>query len=305
MLVYVNGQFVPEENAAISVRDRGFLFGEGIYETLRATQGAPFLEDRHYKRFCHSAEVLDFKGVLSHLDWKAMLKGLLDKNATKDALIRVIMTRGRGFPGKLLPDEDVPSTVVAMVIPYPGRPEKFFNEGIEVALSETAVTRGLAPEAKTLDMIGSYLLRRRNTAAFEVLRVNREGFLAEGTVSNLFWIEGNKLMTPSLDTGILPGISRSLVLELAASVGLFQTEVKATPMTLQDATEVFLTSTSVGIIPVRRMNVIPDGGGAQRPVGMMATTKNWPVPGPATKLLAGVFEEFRREWCGDWLRDNS
>lgn len=304
MLVYLNGQFLPEERAGISVRDRGFLFGEGIYETLRATGGAPFLEDRHYKRLVHSAEVLDFKGLPSHLEWKALLKGLLDKNGVKDALIRVIITRGRGFPGKLLPDEEVPPTIVAMAIPYPGRPEKFFNEGIEVALAETPLTRGLAPEAKTLDMIGSYLLRRKNTAAFEVLRVSPEGFMAEGTVSNLFWIEGNKLMTPSLDTGILPGISRSLVLELAASVGLFQTEVKATPMTLQDATEVFLTSTSVGLIPVRRMNVISDPS-VVKPAGMMATTKNWHVPGPATKLLSGVFEEFRKEWCGDWLRDNA
>lgn len=276
MIVYLNGDFVDESQAKISVFDRGFLFGEGVFETLRATAGHPFLEERHFQRLSKSAKLLGYKKEPDRKSWTKILSGLLEKNGLTEAMIRIILTRGQGIPGQLLPQQESLSWV-GMARPFSGHPKKWFSEGVKVDIENQPTFRSGPSSAKTLDLSASIALRQNHPDVHEVLRLSAQGWIAEGTTSNVFWVSKGTLYTPHLETKILPGVTRSLVMELAPDIaGRPCQESKVPPKEILSAEEVFLTNSSSGILPVSEIG-----------------SKKIGPPGPMTLSFRASFEKMR------------
>lgn len=279
MIVYLNGDFVDESQAKISVFDRGFLFGEGAFETLRATAGHPFLEERHFQRLRESAKLLGYKNEPDRKSWAKILSGLLEKNGLTEAMIRIILTRGKGIPGQLLPQQETLSWV-GMARPFSGHPKKWFSEGVKVDIESQPTFRSGPWAAKTLDLSATIALRQNHPDVHEVFRLSAQGWIAEGTTSNVFWISKETLFTPHLETKILPGVTRGLVMEIAAEiVGRPCEECKMPPKEILSAQEVFLTNSSSGILPVRKIGTIKIGPPGPLTLGLRASLEKMRTKG--------------------------
>jgi branched-chain amino acid aminotransferase len=276
--ISVNGTITPPEEARVSPLDRGFLFGDSVYETLRTYGGRPFRLDRHLERLRRSAEALAIPHERAPVDVGREIERTLASAANDESAVRVVLSRGPG-PIGYDPEACGPPTVVIYVRPCPPIPDAWWREGIDVAI--VRVTRNastsLDPAIKCSNLLNNFLAWReaRRLGAYEPILPNLEDRLAEGASSNLFLVRGGRLLTPPLSEGILGGITREAVLDLARQHGLPAAEEALGPDDLRRADEAFITSTLKGILPVRRC----DG---------------WPVhdgrPGPVTRRLMGLYE---------------
>ncbi len=288
MWIYLNGHFVSEEAATLSVFDRGFLYGDGLFETLRAYSGKIFRLDQHLMRLSRSAQQI-FLPLPSPFEMAPLLAETLDRNALKNALLRVTLTRGRGEAGLDLPDAPTP-TLMIMARVHTISPDRY-PEGVSTVILPR--TRGGRPELKSISFLENVLGKReaRLQGAFEGLFMNPDGHLTEGTFSNLFWTRRGVLYTPSLETGILEGITRGVVLELAQRLNLPIQEgaYKADALLMSD--EAFLTSTGMEILPITQVNHQAIGPG---------------TPGPLTQKLHQAFlETVQKELTSPALRVES
>ena len=259
-VVFVNGTIADADHASVRVFDHGFLFGEGIYETLRTYGREPFLFDRHLRRLRHSASLLALDVPWSDADLLAAVRktmdaqpGLPDPSGIEEAYIRILVTRGVGelsYNPAACPE---PSLVI-IVKPFPGQPERTFSQGITIALVSVRRNhpQALNPLIKSNNLINNALAMqealRRN--AEEALMLNQAGELAECAQSNVFLVRGRAVVTPPLSAGLLPGVTREFVLELASSLGIDAREARLTPDDLRTADEVFLTGTTREVTPV-------------------------------------------------------
>jgi branched-chain amino acid aminotransferase len=279
-LVSVNGRITPPGEAAVSPLDRGFLYGDSVYETLRTYGGVPFRLGPHIDRLRRSAEALGIPHERATVDPGEAVAALLaaaGRDDHPDRALRIILTRGVGGIG-YDPAGCGPPTVVVHVRPMPELPAEWYREGVDVAV--VPVTRNarsaLDPAIKSSNLLNNYLAWEagRRLRVFEPILLNPEGLLAEGATSNLFVVRDGRLRTPDLGAGLLAGITRAAVLEAARGGGLDVEETDLRPAALRDADEVFLTSTLKGVLPVRRA----DG---------------WPVrdgrPGPLTRRVMEMF----------------
>src|SRR5574341_321672 len=218
MLVYVNGAFVPKEEAKISVFDHGYLYGDGIYETMRAYQGTLFLLDKHLVRLKHSADAISLKLPLPLDQIGDALKESLSKNRLGDAYVRIQIARGAGEIG-LDPGLCPEPTMVIVAKPFKDYPADHYERGISTAIVATRRNHPLAlnPSIKGTNFLNNILAKIESirAGAYEAIMLNWEGYVAEGTISNIFLVKAGVLFTPSLQTGILEGVTRGLVLELA------------------------------------------------------------------------------------------
>jgi branched-chain amino acid aminotransferase len=287
-LVSVNGRITTAGEAAVSPLDRGFLYGDSVYETLRTYDAVPFRLGPHLDRLRRSAEALGIAHGRAVVDPGEAVTALLaaDRAAGDDAAreghveraLRVILTRGVGGIG-YDPAGCGPPTLVVHVRPLPALPVGSHREGVDIAI--VPVTRNarsaLDPAIKSSNLLNNYLAWEagRRLGVFEPILLNEEGQITEGASSNLFLARDGRLRTPDLDTGVLAGITRAAVIEAARGGGLEVTEAPLVPSDLRDADEAFLTSTLKGVLPVRRA----DG---------------WPVrdgrPGPLTRRVMDLFD---------------
>jgi branched-chain amino acid aminotransferase len=237
--VSLNGVITPSEKAAVSVSDRGLLYGDGIYETIRAANGNCIRFDAHMARLRQGASLLGMTSALDGYDLSNAVGDLLKANGLTDARIRITVTR---TPTVLITadplSEFTMETSRAIISSY-RRDEKNPLTGI-----------------KSLNCLTSIMARREaESAGFDdAILLNTEGGAAEGTTANIFVLTGNRLITPSLDQGCLPGITRSAVLEIAATLG-FEVEEKAiTPDTLSGAEELFFSSAIKLLRPITHLS---------------------------------------------------
>ncbi|HEU4401534.1 MAG TPA: aminotransferase class IV [Candidatus Polarisedimenticolia bacterium] len=276
--ISVNGTLTSPAEAAVSPLDRGFLFGDSVYETIRTYGGRPFRLRQHLERLRRSADELGIALDRAPVDVEQEIGRALAAAANPESAVRVVLSRGVG-PIGYDPEPCGPPTVVVYVRPCPLIPEGWHREGVDVAI--VRVTRNAVsavdPAIKSSNLLNNFLAWKeaRPLGVFEPILLSPEGRLAEGASSNVFLVRGGSLLTPGLETGILRGITRDLALELARGGGLPVSEEALGPDDLRRAEEAFLTSTLKGILPIRRC----DG---------------WPVhdgrPGPVTLRLLELFD---------------
>jgi len=262
MRININGVITPAEDARISVLDHGLLFGDSVYETLRTYDRKPFLFSRHFARLEHSA-----KGIHLELPWnkdetrRQLLKTLEAAGHTGESRIRLMITRGRG---ELTPDAEtcVDPAIVIIVAPLVELPERIYTDGVNVVVSRVKRANPYA-DLKTGSLIHQVLAFReaKSQDAFEAILLTADGCLSDGITSNIYMVRDGKLMTPSRDAGIVEGITRAAVLELARSMGGAVLEGFFPRTDIDSSEEMFLTSTTREVVPITRVDGKTVGNG--------------------------------------------
>lgn len=276
-LVNINGVITPIADGRISVLDHGFLFGDSIYETLRTYRQKPFLFSRHFARLERSAH-----SVFMKLPWdrektyEEVTKTIAAAGAGEHR-IRITVTRGVGGIGPDPEGCDSPNAVT-FVTPFHEPPRSIYDDGVEIVVSSFYRSRQLG-DAKTGNLLRAVLaIREANMAgAFEAITLTADGKISDGITSNLWLVQGNRLLTPSFESGILEGITRAVVLDLARRAGLEVVEDVLDLREVDKSSELFLTSSTREIVPIVRVSGKPVGDGR---------------PGPVSKKL---LDAYRRE----------
>ena len=266
MWVYLNDRIVQAERARISVFDRGFLYGDGLFETVRIHDGRPMWLDRHLTRLADSCRQI--RMPLPEKHWPVIFQKVIDKNRLGHAVIRLTLSRGPMFPSPLSAFSEKEGegqgeggetpTVVLFPRPLPHVTPSQRRKGVKLALAtgRRPSPRSYPAQAKTLNYLHNLLAKREaeERGAFEGLMLTTGGHVAECSMSNLFFIRDKTLYTPSLACGVLPGITRGVVLEVAPTLGLQTREGRYRPEVLYEADECFLTSSGLGILPVHTID---------------------------------------------------
>lgn len=277
--VVLDGRPLPLEEAVISVFDRGFLYGDSVYEVVRTYQGVPFERDAHLQRLAGSAARIGMELPVSQ-DVLAKELDLAHRvSGNPDSYVRVMVTRGSGKIGLDPALAEVPRRVViAQDVTQMVPPPKVYEEGVEVAL--VSVRRNLRsaidPQAKTGNYLNSVMAiaEARTTGAYEAVMLDHQGFITEGSSSNFFLVIGGMLFTPPIDAGILMGVTRTAVLRVARAAGIRVLELPLPEQAIDEADEVFITSSIREIVPVVRVSGKTIGSGK---------------PGDVTRRLRALF----------------
>jgi len=275
--VSIDGQVLPGAEARISVFDRGFLFGDSIYEVLRTVRGRPVFWNEHIERMRSSARVLRLDADATLALLRADTDACLARAEAGERYIRLIVTRGVGDLALEPTDARAPGRVV-IVKPLPAVPRLLLEEGCALTVFQTGRqdVGGVYPDAKSGNKLLAVLGQAQAQAAgaYEALRVDPLGRVLEGTRSTFFLVRGGVLLTPPLEVGILAGITRGKILGLARALDLPVREARIQIEELEASQEAFITSTSRGIVPVQRCD--------QAKIG---------PPGPMTRRLMRAYAE--------------
>ena len=267
--IYLNGEYVPREMARISVFDHGFLYGDGVFEGIRAYNGRVFKLGEHLKRLFDSAKAISLKIPLSFQELKEKILETLRKNQLRDAYIRIVVSRGEGDLG-LDPGKCPNPQVVIIADRISIYPEKFYQEGLEVVTVGTRrnLSSALDPRIKSLNYLNNILakLEASMRGAAEAIMLNQEGYVTECTGDNIFIVDKGTLITPPDWAGILKGITRDVVIELAREDNIPVEEKVFTPFAVYTSDECFLTGTAAEIIPVTKVDGKVIGSGKAGPV---------------------------------------
>ncbi len=258
MIVYLNGSYVDAAAATVSLFDGGYLFGDGLYETLRLYRGRPFDLEGHLARLTRELELLGYAWRPDAALLGAVLRELAIRNglADEDAHARLTISRG-GAPERPLPLEqtaEIPPTVSAYLLPVPPEYAVWQRDGIAVSLMKPPFARGNFPQLKTLNYLPPVMALRfaRAEGSQEAILIDRHGKLLEGAASNLFVVRGGRLITPPVLLGILAGRTRALVMQLAARLGHACEEAALERRDLLMADEAFVSGSVKEIVPVVR-----------------------------------------------------
>jgi branched-subunit amino acid aminotransferase/4-amino-4-deoxychorismate lyase len=286
MLIYLNGEVVEEGEARLSARDRGVLFGDGLFETVRAYGGKPFRMDRHLARLRRGCEELHLTLPLPDEEIEGAVGELYRLNVGEgDAYVRITVTGGL-FDGSRNMERSAPPNFFILVEPYHGYPQEFYRRGMRLALA--AARRNSTsplPRLKSNNYLESLMAKQeaRDREADEALFLNERGEVAEAASANIFWSKGGVLFTPAVGCGILPGITREAVLELCEADCIPCEQGSYDLDALLQAEESFLTVSTGEVVPVAEI----EGRSLQGP-----------CPGPVTSLLAHSYRELVRMELG-------
>jgi branched-chain amino acid aminotransferase len=284
-LASVNGEMVPLAEAKVPILDTGFTFGDSVYETLRTYRGAAFAVDRHLVRLRASAARLGIDILLDDRALRRRLDELLTKAANQESYIRWIVSRGIGDVSYQLDRVQGP-TIVMIVKPLDCLPESLYEEGVPVSIVSIRRNspRALDPAIKSCSLLNNVLAIREAQAkgAREAILLNEHGQIAEGASSNVFVVRRGELKTPPLEAGILAGITRAIVIELAGQRRLAVHQTPLDPVDLTRADEAFLTSSLKELLPIATVDGNPVANGH---------------PGPVTRQLLEAFRAFALEAC--------
>lgn len=280
-IVYLNGQLLPEEQAKIPVTDRGFLFGDGVYEVIPAYGGTLFRLDEHLNRLQNSLDGVRIHNPYSATQWRQRLQQLLDANPTPkaDYSIYLQITRGsaprrdHAFPQEIHP------TIFASATPIIKPSDETYAQGVSAITLED--TRWKQCHIKAITLLPNILLRQQavDAGAVEAILL-KEGYLTEGAASNVFVVLNNEILTPPKSPELLPGITRDVVLELAQQQGLAHGEVQISEQQLREASEIWLTSSTREILAVTQLDGLPVGDGR---------------PGPQWSRIYSDYQAFKKQ----------
>ena len=286
MIIYVNGKYVEEERASISPFDHGFLYGMGLFETIRIYGGHPFLLDDHLTRMAEGLEEMFIKMPLTREQVLLIMEKLLSLNGITDARVRINVSAGREQAG--MPAKPYTEPSVLMFISSLGRGGDELKETKARILSLRRDTPPTLHRHKS-HHFGNNIAAKMEMLAFqgeEGIFLSQEGFVAEGITSNIFWVKNNVLYTPDVSVGILPGITRKFIMGLANKMGIPLEQGHYFLPELQDAEEVFLTNS------IQEMTAVTEILNVGRYKG-----KN----GTITKTLSEHYKKYR---CSLWKTDS-
>ena len=275
--VYLNGQFLPLDQAKVSVLDRGFIFGDGVYEVIPVYGRTPLALDRHLKRLEHSLNGVRMSHPLSPEAWATLILELIEREPSADQSVYVHVTRGVAPRDHAFP-KDVAPTVFAMTKPLSPPPAAWIRDGVAAVTHDDF--RWLRCDLKTTSLLANVLLRQLavDAGATECLLI-RDGFLTEGAASNALVVLDGRLLAPPRNHLLLPGITYDLVLEAAQRHGIPHEERPVAEAELRRAEEVMLTSSTREIVPITCLDGQPVGNGR---------------PGPVTMRLLELYQEYKR-----------
>lgn len=280
LIIYLNGEYVPKEEAKVSVFDHGLLYGDGVFEGIRSYNGRVFRLNEHLQRLYDSAKVIRLTIPLSQEEMKEKILETLRRNELRDAYIRVVVTRGPGDLG-LDPDkcckEGFVFIITDKIVLYD---DEYYKNGLSVITVPTRrnVPEALNPRIKSLNYLNNIMakIEAKNSNVIEAIMLNSDGYVVECTGDNIFIVKGGAIYTPPTYIGALEGITRDAVMELARNMGIKVEERIFNRYEVYVSDECFLTGTAAEIIPVVKVDgrIIGDGR-----------------PGNITKKLT---EEFRK-----------
>lgn len=279
LIIYLNGNFVEEEEARVSVFDHGLLYGDGVFEGIRAYRGRVFRLQEHIDRLYESAKSIMLEvGIPKEEMLEAVLE-TLRRNNLRDAYIRLVVTRGKGDLG-LDPRKCLQPTIFIITAQIQLYPEKMYEDGLEVVTVPTRrnIVEGVNPRIKSLNYLNNVLAKiEANLAGVpEAIMLNNEGYVTECTGDNIFIVKKGKVITPPSFLEILEGVTRNAVLKLAEKLGYPCSEKVFTRHDLYIADECFLTGTAAEVVPVVKVDGRIIGQGK---------------PGEVTKVLIKEFHK--------------
>jgi len=275
--VYLNGEFLPADKACIPVLDRGFIFGDSVYEVIPVYGAKMFRLEQHLQRLDNSLAGVRLANPMTHEAWEKVLDELVTRNHGGDMSIYLQITRGVSTRDHAFPVDTRP-TVFAMCSPVKSPASDIFEKGVLAITAEDI--RWKRCNLKTTSLLPNILLRQQaiDAKAYETILI-RDGQVTEGTSSNVFIVRNNTLITPPPSELLLPGITRDLVLELASENNIDNSEDTISEKQLRQADEIWLSSSIREIIPVTQLDDKTISGGA---------------PGPLWRQMANIFQSFKR-----------
>lgn len=264
MKVFLNGRLVDKEDAKITVFDHGLLYGDGVFEGIRSYGGLVFKLNEHLDRLFESAELIELTIPMSKEELTEAIVETLKVNKLQDAYIRLVITRGVGDLG-LDPRKCNSPTVFIITDKIVLYPKEYYENGLEIVIAKTKrnIKDALSPQMKSLNYLNNILAKieaiRANVE--EAIMLNQDGYVTECTGDNIFIVRKGSLITPPADVGILKGVTRLAVMNLAKKDGIPVKEEMVRPEDLYAADECFLTGTAAEIVPVTKIdgNVIGSG----------------------------------------------
>ena len=281
-IVFMNDRLVPEDEARVSVFDHGLLYGDGVFEGLRSYGGKVFRLDAHLDRLYASARAICLEIPLPQPAVARAVTDTLAANGLVDGYIRLVVTRGAGSLG-LDPNKTRHPQVIVIADTISLYPAEFYDRGLRIVTAATQRTQSaaLSPRIKSLNYLNNIMAKLEGLQAgcVEALMLNHKGEVAECTGDNVFVVRGHRLLTPPPDAGILEGITRGAVMELALAAGIDCRESTLVRHDLYTADECFLTGTAAEVIPVVEIDGRKVGAG---------------VPGPVTRRLTADFHALVR-----------
>ena len=281
--IYINGKLFDKADAKISVYDHGFLYGDGVFEGIRIYEGKVFRLREHIDRLYESARHIKLEIPMSRQQLSDAVNSTVKANAKKNGYIRLVISRGAGTLG-LDPRKTTDPQTIIIVDDISLYPPELYENGMEIATVATIRNHPNAvnPRIKSLNYLNNILAKIEAIQAgcMEALMLNHKGEVAECTGDNIFLVKRGELRTPPVDAGILEGITRTAVMELARAAGIGVREMALTRHDVYAADECFLTGTAAEVIPVVKCDSRPIGTGK---------------PGPITKQLRERFQQLTRQ----------
>lgn len=276
-IVYLNGEFLPKDEARVSVLDRGFLFGDGVYEVIPVYGGRLFRLEQHLERLDQSLAGIRLANPHTRLEWRRILEQLVELHGGGDQSVYLQVTRGAAPKREHAFPTEVHPTVFAMSSPLTPNPPEVAQQGVAAITLEDI--RWKHCHIKAVTLLANVLLRQQalDGGAAEAILI-RDGQVTEGAASNVFIVRAGELLTPPKGPFLLPGITRDLILELAAANGIPYREAAVTEAELASAAEVWVTSSTREILPVTTLNGVPVGDGK---------------PGPLWARMTALFQAYK------------
>jgi branched-chain amino acid aminotransferase len=257
MKIFIDGKYLSERDAKVSVFDHGLLYGDGVFEGIRAYNGRVFKLKEHIDRLFYSAKAILLDIPMSHAELMKATVATCRANKLRDAYIRLVVTRGIGTLG-LNPRSCKNPSVIIIAGKIQVYPEELYARGMEIVTVPTVrnLHSAVNPAIKSLNYLNNILakIEANNAGVEEAVMLNAEGFVAECTADNLFIIKNGELMTPPLSAGALYGITRGTVMQSAVQLGVKVSEPNLTRYDLFNADECFLTGTGAEIMPVIKID---------------------------------------------------
>jgi len=286
MKIWINGELLERDQAKISVLDHGLLYGDGVFEGIRAYNGTIFQCDAHLERLYESARTIDLPLAMAKEELAEAMYETLRANDIRDGYIRLLVTRGIGTLG-LNPFECSGGSIIIIADQIALYPPEMYQNGLEVIIAEhVRISPNMLPPAvKSMNYLNNILanIEATKAGAGEAIMLNAEGEVAEATGDNIFLVRDGAVSTPPPEAGILVGVTRKVVCGLCEGLGIELRERRIAVEELFQADEIFLTGTAAEVIAVTKVNgqVIGDG-----------------KAGPVTLQLLKAFREFIRQECG-------
>lgn len=267
-IVWINGKVVKKKEAKVSIFDHAYLYGDGLFETMRAYKGKVFRLDQHTRRLLTSSKILKIKIPYSVTFLKNIISKLTKKIKSESAYVRIAVTRGVGRIG-LDPALCRKPNVILYLYSFRGYPASFYERGAEVIIS--SIRRNNYSPLSNIKS-NNYqnnilaLMEAKEKGKDDAIMLNVDGFVSEATTSNIFIVKGKKLITPKISEGILPGITRAAIIEIAPELGLKVLQRRISISELKKAEETFLTNSIAEVRGVVGVNSVKIGGGKVGPV---------------------------------------